>query len=105
MGVDGEAEEAAAVVGHEGALPLWRRRGVAQVAALHAEPVALGARQPREGQELVEEAHHHRVIAELLQGTGHEGALVLGQRLRVVRHAQCVFAHGLDLVVGQDAGH
>ena len=82
VGVDGEAEEAAAVVGHEGALPLWRRRGVAQVAALHAEPVALGARQPREGQELVEEAHHDRVVCELLQRSGHEGPLVLGQRLR-----------------------
>ena len=30
---------------------------------------------------------------------------MLRQRIRVSRHAQCVFAHGLDLVVGQDAGH
>ena len=68
VGVDGEAEEAAAVVGHEGALPLGRRRGVAQVAALHAEPVALRAGQPREGQELVEEAHHDRVVASFSSG-------------------------------------
>ena len=105
VGVDGEAEEAAAVVGHEDALPLGRRRGVAQAAALHAEAVALGAGQPREGEELVEESHHHRMVGELLQGAGHEGALVLRQGLWVSQHSQGVVAHRLGLVVGQHAGH
>ena len=30
---------------------------------------------------------------------------MLRQGLGVLLHAQCVLAHGLDLVVGQDSGH
>jgi len=56
-------------------------------------------------EELVEKAHDHRMVGELLQWPRDVIALVLRQRFRLVAHAQDVTAHLLGFLGEEHTGY